>query len=72
MTALITEDLVRAAIAEREREVQALLRASGATLQPRGLRAGFAARLVRAAFWLHREAASRFARELSGPSRRTA
>jgi hypothetical protein len=48
----------RAFLAEGQREVGAIVRAAKAAGRPRGLRAGFASRLVRIALTLHREAAT--------------
>ena len=49
--------LVGAVMADREREARAIDRAAGAARRPRGLRAGFAARLACVALHLDREAA---------------
>ncbi len=51
------ELLVRAVLAEREREVKAIARAAEGAGRRRGLRASFAARLARLALWVDREAA---------------
>ncbi len=51
------DPLVRAILADREREAQALARLAEATGAPRGLRAGFATRLARLALRLDRDAA---------------
>ncbi len=48
----------RAFVAEGQREAGAIARAAKAAGRPRGLRAGFASRLVRIALTLHREAAT--------------
>lgn len=48
----------RAFVAERQREVGAIVRAAKSAGRPRGLRAGFASRLARLALILHREAAT--------------
>ena len=45
-------------LAERQRGAGAIVRAAKAAGRPRGLRAGFASRLVRIALTLHREAAT--------------
>ncbi len=60
MPGYIPDLIVRAIIADREREVRAIarLRAAKAAGRPRGLRAGFASRLARIALTLHREAAT--------------
>ena len=51
------DPLVRAILADREREAQAIARRAEAAGAPRGLRAGFAARLARLALRLDGDAA---------------
>ncbi len=65
-----THDLeMRASIAEREREARAIARVSEAAAASRGLRAGFAARLVRLALSVDRDAACFWlSREFDRPS----
>ncbi len=60
MPGYIPDLIVRAIMADREREVRAIvrLRAAKAAGRPPGLRAGFASRLARIALTLHREAAT--------------
>jgi len=60
MPGYIPDLIVRAIMADREREVRVIarLRAAKAAGCPSGLRAGFASRLARIALTLHREAAT--------------
>ncbi len=60
MPGYIPDLIVRAIMADWEREARALarLRATKPVRRPRGLRAGFASRLARIALILHREAAT--------------
>ena len=60
MPGYIPDLIVRAIMADREREVRAItrLRAAKAAGHQSGLRAGFASRLARVALILHREAAT--------------
>ncbi len=60
MPGYIPDLIVRAIMADREREVRSItrLRAAKAAGRSGGLRAGFASRLTRLALALHREAAT--------------
>ncbi len=60
MPGYIPDLIVRAIMADREREARAIarLRAAKVARRPRGFRAGFASRLTRLALALHREAAT--------------
>ncbi len=60
MPGYIPDLIVRAIMADREREARAIarLRAARATRRPPGLRARFASRLAHVALALHRDAAA--------------